>query len=260
MPFWRMVLTDKWSLINFDVASLINADFCAAAILITFGVVLGKISWGQLFLLATFETVFYCLNANIVEKVLHVNDIGGSMVIHTFGAFFGLSASFWFKPKVGIENAQGRCGGGYNSQTIAMIGTLFLFMFWPSFNAALLTGVTQQRGVVNTYIAISASCLTSCFVATIIKGKFDMEVMLNSTLAGGVAIGACCDMITFGVYSFLIGMIAGTVSAVGYLRANASANSTIKLHDTCGVQYLHGWPGIIGGICSSICAAASPYF
>lgn len=96
MPFWSMVFTNEWSLINFDIASLINADFCAGAILITFGVVLGKISWGQLFLLATFETVFYCLNANILEKVLHVNDIGGSMGIHTFGAFFGLAASFWF--------------------------------------------------------------------------------------------------------------------------------------------------------------------
>lgn len=260
IPFWRMVMEKHWDYINTDMGILINADFCAGAVLITFGVLLGKVSWGQLFFLGTFECFFYCLNLAILEVALRVNDIGGSMGIHTFGAFFGLAASFWFQPKVGIENAQGRCGGGYNSQTLAMIGTLFLFMFWPSFNSAMLTGVLQQRGVVNTYIAISASCLTSCFVATIIKGKFDMEVMLNSTLAGGVAIGACCDMITYGVYSFLIGMIAGTISCLGYLKANASAQSTIKLHDTCGVQFLHGWPGVLGGICSSICAAAIPYF
>ena len=34
-----------------------------------------------------------------------------------------------------------RAAGSYTHQLIAMTGTLFLFMYWPSFNAALATGV-----------------------------------------------------------------------------------------------------------------------
>ena len=87
-----------------------------------------------------------------------------------FGAFFGLSASFFFEPKKAIANEQGRCGGNMTSQVLAMIGTIFLFMYWPSFNAALVTGVAQQRAVVNTLVSISASVLTSSFVSLLFKG------------------------------------------------------------------------------------------
>jgi len=37
------------------------------------------------------------VNEAIGIKILKVTDIGGSMVIHTFGAYFGLAASFFFK-------------------------------------------------------------------------------------------------------------------------------------------------------------------
>jgi ammonium transporter Rh len=72
------------------------ADFCAGAILITFGVILGKCSLFQLWILASIEVVFYCLNEAIVMEIFKIMDIGGSMVIHTFGACFGIAASFFF--------------------------------------------------------------------------------------------------------------------------------------------------------------------
>ena len=59
------------------------------------------------------------------------------MVIHTFGAYFGLAASFFLYSKKAIKDEKGRAVGAYNSQLIAMIGTIFLYLFWPSFNAAL---------------------------------------------------------------------------------------------------------------------------
>jgi ammonium transporter Rh len=60
------------------------------------GGLLGKTTFSQLFLLVTIETIFYCLNAVIVLEKLHVLDIGGSITIHMFGAYFGLAATYFF--------------------------------------------------------------------------------------------------------------------------------------------------------------------
>jgi ammonia channel protein AmtB len=56
-------------------------------------------------------------------------------------------------------------------------------------------------------------------VTLIYKEKLDMEVMLHATLAGGVAIGASADIIGHMSYSFLIGMLSGTIAACGFLFA-----------------------------------------
>jgi len=76
-----------------------------------------------------------------------------------------------------------------------MIGTVFLWMYWPSFNAVLALGLAQQRAAVNTLFSITASCLASVYISRLYIGKIDMEVLLNSTLAGGVMMGTAADII-----------------------------------------------------------------
>lgn len=89
------------------------ADFCAGSVLIAFGSLLGKIGFFQLFVLATIQVIFYCLNEAIVIEIFEIADIGGSIVIHAFGALFGIAASFFFQPKEAIRNKQGRDGSTY---------------------------------------------------------------------------------------------------------------------------------------------------
>jgi ammonium transporter Rh len=88
------------------------------------------------------EVIFYTLNAVVITSVLGAVDIGGSMSIHMFGAYFGLTSTFFFKSRKAIKDEYDQCKGNYNSQLIAMIGTLFLFMFFPSFNAAMVVNGT----------------------------------------------------------------------------------------------------------------------
>lgn len=76
--------------------ALIESEFCAAAVLITMGALLGKITFPQMLLLATFESIFFTLNAVVLFEVLYVADIGGAMTIHMFGAYFGLAATYFF--------------------------------------------------------------------------------------------------------------------------------------------------------------------
>ena len=43
-------------------------------------------------------------------------------------------------------------GSSYNSDLFSMVGTVFLWMFWPSFNAgATAEGDAQMRAIINTY-------------------------------------------------------------------------------------------------------------
>jgi len=120
-----------------------EGEFCAGAFLITMGAILGKATFPQQMMLATFESVFFSLNAVLVTEVLHTMDIGGAMTIHMFGAYFGLAATYFFSNEKAIkdEKSKDRCGGNYNSQLIAMVGTLFLFIYWPSFNGILAAGM-----------------------------------------------------------------------------------------------------------------------
>lgn len=82
-------------------------------------------------------------------------DAGGSITVHSFGAYFGLAVSAVLRPKKEENDAGGHESSTYTSDLFAMVGTIFLWIFWPSFNSALLDDVTQQhRAILNTYLAL----------------------------------------------------------------------------------------------------------
>lgn len=255
--FWHQALDTEgeWHKIILDIPSLIVGDFGAGAVLITMGAILGKHSLMQLWILATLEIIFYGLNEAICAGKLGAVDMGGSMYVHTFGAYFGLAASYFFDNKKAIEDKTDRNGGTYTSQLVAMVGTLFLFMFWPSFNGALAADFQQQRVIVNTVLAITASTVTAFAVCRLFLQRLDMEVVLNATLAGGVSVGSSSDLVVTGGTSMILGAIAGLVSAIGFLKLGPYLKEKINLHDTCGVHNLHGLPGVLGGIFGAISAS-----
>lgn len=101
--------------------------------------------------------------------------------------------------------------------------------------------------------------MNAVLVSRICTGKFDIQVILHATVAGGVAMGTGCDLITMPFGSLLTGFAAGMVSALGYIYIQPLLErSKLRLHDTGGVHNLHGMPGIIGGIVGGICASFAP--
>ena len=53
------------------------------------------------------------------------------MTIHAFGAFYGLAASLVLS-KPGSGSSHAKNGATYTSDITAMIGTIFLWIFWVS--------------------------------------------------------------------------------------------------------------------------------
>ncbi|XP_067840575.1 ammonium transporter Rh type A-like [Heptranchias perlo] len=256
MQGWLHHLDDDRK-IKINIFSLINADFSTATVLISFGAILGKTSPVQLLIMTLLEITIFAVNEHLVTGILRVKDVGASMTIHAFGAYFGLAVSrVLYRP--GLKGGHENEGSVYHSDLFAMIGTLFLWMFWPSFNSAIVESPNgQYRAIINTYYSLAACVLTAYAFSSLVdkKGKLDMVHIQNATLAGGVAAGTSADMMIYPYGGLLIGFIAGIISTVGFKYLTPIFASKLNIHDTCGVHNLHGMPGIIGGLAGIIGAA-----
>lgn len=258
--FFHMCIMQKFHKVELDITSFIEADFAAAAVLISFGGVMGKFNTAQLLVLTTIEILFYSPNWTFGTYFLYAQDMGGSMYIHTFGAYFGLACSWVYSYKRSEKLIDHKWNGSnYNSNLFAYIGTVFLWLFWPSFNAALGSGNQRHRIIINTILSLSASCLAVFFLNILIskERKFKMENLLNATLAGGVAIGASCDVISEPWIALLVGFIAGSISIIGFEFLSPCLRKTMNLYDTAGIHNLHGMPGVFGAIVAIILAQVS---
>jgi ammonium transporter Rh len=236
-----------------NVQSLLVADFCSAAVLISFGAVLGKASLSQLVVMAFVEVILQSLNEHIGVDILKAVDVGESMYVHVFGAYFGLAVSKVLSLRKKTKSTKE--GSNYHSDLFSMIGTVFLWILWPSFNSAVAVGEGQNRAIVNTYLSIAASCITVFIFSVLVgKGRLNMVHVQNATLAGGVAVGAVADMPIQPFGALLIGSVAGIISTLGYEYLTPKLNEFL-VHDTCGVNNLHGMPGVLSGLLSSAVAA-----
>lgn len=258
---WGLLMQGLWHMdhgkIKISIFKIINADFSTATVLISFGAVLGKTSPVQLLIMTILEITIFSINEHLVANILEANDVGASMIIHAYGAYFGLAvARVLYRP--GLRNGHDNEGSVYHSDLFAMIGTVFLWMFWPSFNSAIAEpGYTQLTAVINTYLSLAACVLSAYALSSLVehKGKLDMVHIQNATLAGGVAVGTCADMNIGPFGAMLIGFIAGIISTLGFKYLTPVLASNLGIQDTCGVHNLHGLPGVLGGL-SGIVAVA----
>ncbi|KAL1426364.1 hypothetical protein MTO96_003373 [Rhipicephalus appendiculatus] len=228
-----------------------------ASVLISFGAVLGKTSPLQLVVMAAVEVVLFACNEHLGVGELKAVDIGGSIFLHMFGAYFGLAVSFVLNKKEHCDHRKE--GSVYHSDIFAMIGTLFLWVFWPSFNAVSAYGDARHRAVINTFLALVACTITSYAVSALVdpKNRFTMVHVQNCTLAGGVAVGATADMMLHPYGALILGSLAGALSVFGFKFVMPLLSRKLRLHDTCGVNNLHGMPGILAGITSAVIAASA---
>ncbi|KAG9276607.1 ammonium transporter Rh type B [Astyanax mexicanus] len=245
--------------IHVGVESMINADFCTGSVLISFGAVLGKTSPVQLLVMAVFEVTLFAVNEFILLSLFGARDAGGSMTIHTFGAYFGLTVTRVLY-RQNLEKSKSKNCSVYHSDLFAMIGTIYLWMFWPSFNSAVTAhGDDQHRTALNTYYSLAACTLATYAFSALVshEGKLDMVHIQNAALAGGVAVGTAGEMMLTPFGSMIVGFLAGTISVLGYKYLSPVLESKLKIQDTCGVHNLHGMPGVLGAVVGIVTAAVA---
>jgi len=246
---------NAWPYIDIDMGTLLSADFATAAVLISFGVVLGITSPLQLIVMTVIETCIFVVNEILGRDFIGAVDAGDTIFVHVFGAYFGLAVARVLYDEEHAKSSKE--GSSYNSDLFSMVGTVFLWMFWPSFNGgAAASGDAQQRAIINTYYSLCSCALAAFSFSALVtpSKKFSMEHLQNATLAGGVAVGACADMILTPGGSVAIGALAGIISVCGFQYVQPVLLEKLKIHDSCGVNNLHGMPGLFGGLLSVLMA------
>jgi len=232
------------------IRGLLLAEFAVASALIAMGAVLGRVRLYQYGLLAAILVPLYMINERLVLDgglgfTKGFVDTAGSIIIHAFGAYFGLGLA------VALTSPKQRdveVPSDATSDRFSMIGSMVLWLFWPSFCSAVAPSQQFAATAVNTILALCGATV-STYVFTLIfrGGKVTIGDMANAALAGGVAIGATCNVVRAPL-AVAIGAVAGALCVFGYAVVQPKLQKAFKIVDTCGVHNLHGMPGLVGGL------------
>ena len=234
-----------------EIDRFVMAEFAAASLLVCAGACMGRLRMYQYLVLALLFIPLYMLNEWIIlENGLGIIargtflDTGGSIVIHAFGALFGLGIATAITHK---KEAVTPIESDFTGDRFSMLGSMVLWVFWPGFCAALVAPELLPFTAVNVVIALCGSTLATYLTSVGLRRKIGISDIANASLAGGVAIGATCASANHPT-AFAIGILAGVISTFGFVVIQPKLEKSLKMIDTCGVTNLHGWPGLMGGI------------
>ncbi|RMB95788.1 hypothetical protein DUI87_27902 [Hirundo rustica rustica] len=204
--------------------------------------------------MAACEIPVYLASEWVIVTYLGVLDVGGTITIHIFSCYFGLGVSkaLFRATQQPLHPKETPTPG---SDLMALVGTLILWVFWPSFVAVLCQpGDAQHRAILNTLLAMSASAITTVVASSLLHrdGKLSPGHLQNGSLAGGVAIGVVADMAVPPAAALALGSLSAAVCVLGFRFLTPLLGRKLTLHDQCGIHNLHGLPGILGAAASVV--------
>ncbi|MFM7269362.1 MAG: ammonium transporter [Cyanobium sp.] len=169
-------------------------------------------------------------------------DFAGSSVVHSFGAWAGLTGAIILGPRIG-KFADGRPQAipGHN-QAIATLGCLILWIGWYGFNPGSWLSMAPEVPyiAVTTTLGGAAGGISGTLISQFTGGKPDISMTINGILAGLVGVTAGCDGFSM-PGAWVVGFIAGAlvVWAVGLI-------DSLRIDDPVGAFSVHGVCGIWG--------------
>ncbi len=236
-------------------------SYGATATIVGLSASIGKLKPVQQLLFTAIFIPFFSLNHWIGYHHLYALDLGGSIFIFTFGSAFGIFFSLAFSRKQSPSKDSENNTTSYDSELFGMFGTLFLWIMWPGFNAALAPDTTQDRVIVNTVLALCTSCIfTFIFSRRSRGGKFFMGDIQRASLAGGIALGSVTSYVVSPGAAMVTGAVAGATSTLSLVYLQPVLQKKINLYDPFGVFSFYLVPGVIGAFAGILAAGvASDY-
>ncbi|NXG48125.1 RHD protein, partial [Psilopogon haemacephalus] len=216
------------------------------AVVISTGAVLGKANPVQLILMAVVEITAFHLSRGMNKVFLQLPDNSSLRQVHLFGAYFGLAVSSRFSEPPPRSEKSRRTP---KSDLFSMLGTLFLWVSWPSLSYGLAVA-GGGRGISNTYFALAVSTVAAFVLSALTTkdGKFHMSHIQSAVLAGGVAVGYAAQSIEHPWIAMILGLLASLVTILGSYCLQRCLNPALKIHDTSGVHFTFGLPAVLGGL------------
>ncbi|NXY81256.1 RHBGA protein, partial [Alcedo cyanopectus] len=237
--------------------SMVSADFCTAAALISTGPVLGRLNPIQTLLLTLLGVTLATLNEYILLSLMGVSDSGGSLTVHTFGAYFGLMVSRVLHQSR-MDKKKEQQDTGHQPDVFAVVGTIYLWIFWPSFTSATTAqNNTEPWAVLNTYFSLAASTMATFVLSPVLHEESTLRAVQiqDATLAGVAVMGMAGEMLVTPFGALIAGFLAGLITLLGSRFLTPVLSSRMKIQDTCGVHNTHGLPGILGALLGTLLTA-----
>ncbi|XP_068028834.1 blood group Rh(CE) polypeptide [Anomalospiza imberbis] len=259
--FLLVVLGVQWSMLAEDLLvfirgrqnqvgmeSLAKAVVSMTAVVISTGAVLGKANPVQLIVMTLVELIFFhvsrCINSTFLEVPEHVT----VMHVYLFGAYFGLALTSRFpEPPPGLDKNRSTP----KSELFSVLGTVFVWVFWPSFNSILSE---SKEAVLNTYLALAVSAVAAFMLSALTStdGKFRMAHIRSAALAGGVAVSYTADLIQHPWIAMILGLLGSVITILGSHCLQRCFNPALKLQDTSGVHFTFGLPAVLGAVAAVV--------
>uniref|UniRef100_A0A8C5ZZR8 Ammonium transporter AmtB-like domain-containing protein n=1 Tax=Marmota marmota marmota TaxID=9994 RepID=A0A8C5ZZR8_MARMA len=217
------ILTDsftEWLLsgkVPNKLTSMYPASMSAVTVLISAGMVLGKANLVQLTVMTLLEVTAIGIMRTVGSTFFQLDHHMDTMFFPIFAAYFGvIVARCLAKPLP--KGAEKKTQMATRPSLFGMLGTLFLWIFWPSFNSAPLNLLDNKRtALLNTYFALAVSAVTATSVSALAHphGKINLVHVHNAVLAGGVASSAPAYLISSPWIAMVLGLLAGLISIGG---------------------------------------------
>ncbi|XP_065516070.1 ammonium transporter Rh type B isoform X2 [Lathamus discolor] len=247
--------------IQMGAQSMIRADFGAAAALISIGAVLGRVNPVQTLLLTLLGVTLFTLNEYTLLSLLGVSDSGGSVTVHTFGAYFGLLVSRLLR-QPHRDQREEQQDTGHQPDGFAVVGTISLWIFWPGFTSATTAhGSTEPWAVLNTYLSMAASTMATFVLSPVLYEQSTLRMAFqglkaqeapnppspslmsstihspahillhqvqiqDATMAGAAVMGMAGEMLVTPFGALIAGVLAGLIPPLGFRFLTVSTEDT----------------------------------
>ncbi len=176
-------------------------------------------------------------------------DFAGATVVHSVAGWVALAAVLCIGPREGRfpPGAPPQKITGHNLP-VAMLGTVLLWFGWFGFNGGSALTVNDQVPILlaNTLLAGASGLVVALAVGWPLRGRPDVDLVINGSLAGLVAITASCNAIS-SASAICIGGVGGLVMlALDWLLARW------HIDDAVGAIPVHAGGGVWGTIAVAI--------